>query len=112
MYRIPLTNSPNQTFRVSIPVNGENKYFVINLRYNYQASYWVMDISDEQTEKYLVAGVPLLSSTYDFANMLRQFGYKLIGNAYIAPLSNKKLSQPDNENLSSDFVLAWSDNDV
>lgn len=112
MYKVPLTNSPNQTFSTSIPVNGENKYFVITLKYNYQANYWVMDISDEQTEKYLVAGIPLLCSTYDFANLLRQFGYKFIGNAYIAPISNKKLSMPNNENLGTDFVLAWSDNDV
>ena len=111
MYKVPLSNYPNQTFSTAIPVNGQNLYFVFNLWYNYAAGYWLMTITDQQTEKVLISNLPLLSSTYDFANMLRQYGYKMIGNAYIAPKSGNKLSMPDNTNISTDFVLLWSDND-
>lgn len=111
MYKIPLTNSPNQTFEVTIPVNGINKTFVFNMWYNYFAEYWLLTISDKRTEQIIISNTPLLSSTYDFANMLRQYGYKMIGNAYIAPY-NKKLSMPNNENIGSDFVLLWGDNDA
>lgn len=112
MYKVPLTNSPNQTFEITIPVNGKNKTFVFNMWYNYFAEYWLLSIIDSQTEQFIVSNTPLLSSTYDFANMLKQYGYKLIGNAYIAPISNKKLSMPNNENIGSDFVLLWGDNDA
>lgn len=113
MYKIPLTNSPNQTFTCTIPVNGENKTFTFNLNYNYIAKYWLMSLSDTQTEQFIVANIPLLSSTYNFANILRQFDYKMIGNAYIAPISSKDAaaSMPDNKTISTSYVLLWGDND-
>ena len=54
MYKIPLTNSPNQTFSTSIPVNGENRYFVIELNYIYSCGYWSMTLTDYTTEQILV----------------------------------------------------------
>lgn len=110
MYKIPLTNYPNQTFSTAIPINGVNRYFVFNLWYNYQACYWLMTITDQQTEQVLASNIPLLSSTYNFSNLLRQMGYKNIGECYIAPLGNKRLSMPDNTNIGTDFVFCWGDN--
>lgn len=110
MYKIPLTNSPNQTFNTTIPINGENKTFIVNLWYNYQAEYWLMSLTDSRTEQILVSNIPLLSSTYDFANILRQLGYKEIGNAYVVPIYDTSLSMPNNENIGSDFALMWGDN--
>lgn len=110
MYKIPLTNSPNQTFSITIPINGENKTFVFNLKYNYQAKYWLLTIEDYETEQILVSNIPLLSSTFDFASILKQFEYKLIGNAYVVPVYNQSLSMPDNKNIGTDFALMWGDN--
>lgn len=110
MYKIPLTNSPNQTFSTTIPINGENKSFVFNLKYNYVAKYWLLTISDAATEQILIANIPLLSSTFDFASILKQFEYKLIGNAYVIPVYDFSLSAPDNTNVGTDFALMWGDN--
>lgn len=110
MYKIPLTNSPNQTFSTTIPINGENKSFVFNLKYNYVAKYWLLTISDAATEQILIANIPLLSSTFDFASILKQFEYKLIGNAYVIPVYDFSLSAPDNTNIGTDFALMWGDN--
>lgn len=110
MYKIPLTNSPNQTFSTTIPINGENKSFVFNLKYNYIAKYWLLTISDAATEQILIANIPLLSSTFDFASILKQFEYKLIGNAYVIPVYDFSLSAPDNTNIGTDFALMWGDN--
>lgn len=110
MYKIPLTNSPNQTFSTTIPINGENKSFVFNLKYNYIAKYWLLTISDAATEQILIANIPLLSSTFDFASILKQFEYKLIGNAYVVPVYDFSLSAPDNTNIGTDFALMWGDN--
>lgn len=112
MYKIPLTNSPNQTFNSTIPVNGENKTFVFNLSYNYIAKYWNMTITDAATEQILVSNIPMLSSTFDFASILRQMEYKLIGNAYVVPVYDYSLSAPNNVNIESDFALMWGDNSL
>ena len=51
LYKIPLTNSPNQTFRVTVPVNNENKTFTIKLNYNDQAKYWNFSLYDTFAEQ-------------------------------------------------------------
>lgn len=111
MYKVPLSNYPNQKFSTAIPINGENVYLRFSMWYNYEAGYWLVTIQDQKTEKDIISNIPLLSSTFDFSNFLRQFGYKMIGKAYIGPINDTTLSMPNNENISTDFVLLWGDND-
>lgn len=110
MYKIPLTNSPNQTFSTSIPVNGENRYFVIELNYIYSCGYWSMTLTDSTTEQILVSNIPLLFSEFDFIDIFRQLGYKEIGEVYIVPVKGVKGSMPNYENLGQDYVMLWGDN--
>ena len=41
MFIVPLTSEPNQTFRCTVPVNGQNMPFEFTLRYNSEAEYWI-----------------------------------------------------------------------
>ena len=75
MYKIPLTNSPNQTFRVTVPVNNENKTFTI-------------------------------------ANILRQQSYLRIGSIYVAPFQLTDNCAPDDEDLGTNYLLIWADNEM
>lgn len=111
MYKIPLTNSPNQTFMATIPVNGENKTFTITLNYNSIANYWTMNLVDSGTSQILFAGLPLLFSFYKFANMITQLAYMQIGSIYICPIQETPESMPDSENIGQKYILVWSDNE-
>jgi hypothetical protein len=104
---IPLTTDPNNTFSSTIPVNGKNVTFYFFLRWNAQANYWVMDLSDSSKNP-IISSIPLISGI----NILEQYDYLKIGKAYI--VSNDSSSQsdiPDTTNLGTQFVLVWMDND-
>lgn len=110
MYKIPLTNSPNQTFNVIVPVDEENKDLTITLNYNEVADYWSISIADTQTEKALVSQIPMLESYMDFANILIQLGYLGIGSAFVVAMQETKECRPDGENLGTKYILIWGDN--
>lgn len=103
---IPLTTDPNDTFTSTIPINGENKKFYFFLRYNEEAGYWVMDLSDENKEP-VVSSIPLISGI----NILGQYEYLKIGKAYIVKTDSSLLAdKPDVTNLGTTFKLVWTDN--
>lgn len=112
LYKIPLTNSPNQTFRVTVPVNNENKTFTIKLNYNDQAKYWNFSLYDTFAEQPILVNVPLLSSQYAFANILRQQSYLRIGSIYVAPFQLTNNCAPDDEDLGTNYLLIWADNEM
>ena len=104
---IPLTTSPNNTFTCTVAVNGEKKKFYFFLRYNTEARYWVMDLSDENKVP-IVSSIPLISGI----NLLEQYEYLQIGKAYLVKTDDSLLTDiPDDTNLSTDFALLWLDND-
>lgn len=104
---IPLTTDPNDTFSSTIPVNGENKTFYFSLRYNDEAGYWVMDLSDVNKTP-IVSSIPLITGI----NILEQYEYLHIGKAYIIKTDDSLLAdKPDTTNLGTVFQLAWTDND-
>lgn len=112
MYKIPLTNSPNQTLRFTVPVNDENKTFMCKLSFNEQANYWTMSLFDSYTEEEIISCIPLLSSQYKYANILRQQGYMRIGAVYIAPINETPNSAPDADDLGTNYVVIWGDNEM
>ena len=110
MVKIPLTNSPNQKFTCTIPVNGENKNFKFELWYNYQAEYWLFSLYDTSTESYIFSNLPLLSSNYKFYDILYQLDYMKIGVCIMLPLIVDKKSAADDKNLGTSYVMIWGDN--
>ena len=114
MYIIPLTNSPNQSFVCTIPINGENKELRFSLWYNYQAEYWLLSLSDVKSGEELIANFPLLTSKNRFFNILAQVTYMNIGMCFMLPSVDKSgeyLSQASDENIATDYYMIWGDND-
>ena len=108
MYKIPLTNSPNQTFNCIVPVNGENHNLRFTLWYNYKAKYWLMSIFEITENKEMFENLPLLVSKGRFENILCQLGYMDLGMAGVVPLIDS-LENPDNTNLGTAYILLWGD---
>lgn len=110
MYRIPLTNAPNQTFNCTIPVNGNNKEFRFDLWYNYEAEYWLLTLSDVKTEQVILSNIPLLCSNSFYYDIFYQLGYLKIGICSILPIVEDIKSMPDNTNLGTSYLMIWGDN--
>ncbi len=104
---IPLDNTPYsvQTFTVSLKGGAVNIDILLKLRYLDQYGFWLADIYDAGTEKPLVCGVPLVPGV----NLLGQYAYLDIGEAYIEAATDTDLEQPDNKTLGSTFLLIWGD---
>lgn len=112
MYRIPLTNSPNQTFTCIVPINEKNVNLRFRLWYNYHAKYWLLSLDDVKTEKAIFDNLPLLVSKGEFANVMAQLDYMKIGICIAVPLVPDLLDNPNDENLGTAYALVWGDNDV
>jgi hypothetical protein len=102
---VPLDTFPNQTWKVSVSVNGGVQTFLVALRYNAIAGYWVMTIYNSQGVL-LLDSLPMITGL----NILQQYGYLQIGSIFVLNISGTAGNYPDNTNLGSDFILAWGDN--
>lgn len=102
---MPLDNSANQTFEMTVNINGQNLTLNLELRYNEMAGYWVMTISDVNNNL-ILDSIPLITP----GNFLQQYAYLAIGKAYVIPMTATTLDYPDNITLGSTFQLVWSDN--
>lgn len=108
---VPLTNSPNQNFQVTLNVNNAILKLQLGISYNEFGQYWIMQIADNNGN-ILLADVPLITGTYPAANILGQYEYLQIGSAYMLNISNGTTANdfPNDSDLGSDFILLWGDN--
>ena len=109
---IPLTNAPNQSMTVSLPINGGSLTLKLNIRYNENGAngnFWVMNVSDRYGNL-MVASVPLVTGVWPAANVLAPFDYLRIGSAYVVNQSAGALDIPDDQTLGGQFVLLWGPN--
>ena len=106
---IALDNSPNQSFQVTVNVNGSLIKLALTLGYNAMAGYWVMSISG-LSGNLLLDSIPLVTGNWPAANLLAQFQYLGIGSVYVLNVSGPlSIDYPDNTDLGSDFQLLWGD---
>lgn len=112
MHKIPLTNNPNQTFRVTVPLGDENKDVTVRLNFNEEANYWLMSLSDSVTEQSIFVNLPLLSSRYYYCNMITQLDYMNIGSIYIIPIELSNNSAPDSFDLGTKYIMVWGENEM
>ena len=113
---IPLDNSPNQSWEVSVNVDGQPTPLGVILRFNEIAQYWVMTITD-QNGNLLLDSVPFVtgvapdgSNLNAIQNLLNQFSYLDIGSAAVLNASGIAADRPNAFDLGTDFLLLWGDN--
>lgn len=111
MFVVPLTSEPNQNFRCTIPVNGQNMPFDFTLRYNSEAEYWIIGIANAVNGQKLLSDIPLIAGFFSAANLLEQFEHLRIGAAVVVKINpDNPDDAPNGNNLGTDFALVWSDN--
>ncbi len=113
---IPLDNSPNQSWEVSVNVDGQPTPLGVVLRFNEIARCWVMTITDQNGNLVLdsvpfVTGIaPDGTNLNAIQNLLHQFSYLNIGSAALLNASGVTADRPNAFNLGTDFLLLWGDN--
>lgn len=109
MQKIVLSSTPNQTIEAILSVNGVNRNFQFFIRFNDIANYWVMRITDLDTNEVLLDSVPLLPAIDSSGNILAQYDYLRIGSAYLVAVSDEFMT-PGIDDLGTNFILLWGDN--
>jgi hypothetical protein len=105
---IPLTTAPNQSFAITLSVDGASLTLNLAFHYNEVALYWEMDIADASSNPILSA-IPLVTGEDPACNLLKQYSYLEIGSAFLINLSGTPGGNPDNTNLGSSYNLIWGD---
>lgn len=106
---IPLTTDPDQSFTMTLPIDGKNLTFDLRLRYNTEAKFWLLSITDSVTETLLLDSIPLVTGDYPAANILSQYKYLNIGSIVIVPNGSSATGDPDDTNLGTEYYMAWGD---
>lgn len=83
---VPLDNSPNQIWNISVNVDGKSIPLTVALRYNEIAQYWVMTIYDGNGNL-LLDSIPFVTGEGVAQNLLAQFVYMKIGSATLFNVS-------------------------
>lgn len=104
---IPLNTSPfsEQTFKLTL--GKKNINILLKLRYHDLYDLWHADIIDNASGQELLVGMPVVPGV----NLLGQFEYLGIGEAYIVAATPTSLQQPDNETLGTTWRLIWGEAD-
>jgi hypothetical protein len=106
--QIPITNQPNQKFRVTVPVNGVNIPLNFQVSWNEMGDYWQMDIADALTDEDLIVGLPTIVGQDPAQNLLDKFEYMEIGEAYVVPIAkNLDRDWPGLTDWGTNFILLW-----
>lgn len=108
MIILPITNQPNQTFSVKVPVGDLNLNLQFYVYWNNIAEYWQLSILNLDTGVKLIDGLPMVRGLAPAGNILHQFEYMGIGSAYLVALN----ATPDKDypglgDWDTNFVLLW-----
>ena len=106
MQIIPLDNSPNQNFDITLEVNGTNVIYNFYLSYN-PDRYWTFQVRDKMKNP-ITDSIPLFIGE----NLLQGLDYLEIGEAFLLPKSNVTQEVPDINNIGTDYYFVWRGNNV
>lgn len=107
MIQLPITNEPNQRFRLTLPRGKDNISLDFKIHWNRIAAYWVLDLGDVVTGQPILANWPLLIGEAPAQNLLRQFLHLGIGAAYVVPLSPSSADRPGLTDWGTNHLLLW-----
>lgn len=107
MILVPVNNQPNQSFRITIPQDTTNITLELFIYWNRIAEYWQMTITNALTGIELINGLPMLTGRDPVQNLLGQWDYLNIGQAYVIPVVEDAADYPGVEDWGSDFILVW-----
>lgn len=104
---LELSNSPNQTFKLTVDVDGNNITLDVFLRFNEMAGYWLMDLSKDGTA--LVASLPLVPGNNPAANLLHQYQHLEIGSMFLLKVGATEEEWPGETTLATNWAIIWGD---
>lgn len=106
-YVLPVTSQPNQTFKSVIPIGDRNVQLTFKLSFREVLGYWTMDITDKDGVM-LLSNIPLVRC----GNILAQYGYLNLGYLAVVKVNTTVSSDyPNSDQLGTDFVLVWGEDD-
>ncbi len=105
--KIPLTCQPfsTQTFKLTLAGGERNINVKLTLRYHDLYDTWTAAVTDNSTGELLIDMLPLVCGI----DLLGQYKYLELGEAYIIAATDTTLMMPDNTTLGSTFILVWGD---
>lgn len=105
MIQVPITNDPNQTLSITIPLITGNQTFQFIVRWNRAALYWQLTVS--QRGSILINNLPLITGLGLTVNILAQYAYLGIGNAYVLAVGKPASDYPQVGDWGTSFFLLW-----
>jgi hypothetical protein len=105
---LPLTSDPDQSFAISLFVDGATLTLQLRVRYCEVGAVWLMTISDA-SGNLLLDSIPLVTGVWPAANILGQYAYLGIGSTYVLNASGVASDNPGATNLGTDFIVVWDD---
>lgn len=111
--KVELKPIPNQTFKVVITFDDKKQTFFLSFSYKELCEYWVMTLQDIYQNN-LLSNIPLITGggLLEAGNLLKQFGYKMLGSMIIYKARQNDRDYPGPKDLGVDFELYWGDTDV
>lgn len=108
MITIPISNDPNQTFSVIIPLGSVNLDLEFYVFWNPFADYWQMTVRRDGVA--VIDGLPLITGKGLAGNLLEQYEYLGIGSAYVVPLAaGLDRDFPGENDWGSNFIMLWGE---
>lgn len=102
VYQLPVTNRPNNTLRAQVVVDGENREYLLALRYREVCKYWTMDVADLSGNAILV-NIPLVTGV----NLLEQMHHLGLGAAVLIDRMNTGKAAAGADELGSSVIMLW-----
>jgi hypothetical protein len=91
-------------------VDGKNLSLRFSLKFNTEAGYWILSLTDDVSGEVLIDSLPLISGVYPSANLLDQYNFLKIGSAVMVKTNpDNPAVMPDGYNLGTEFQLVWGD---
>lgn len=107
MIQIPVTNQPNQSFQVSIPIGERNVTVGFYISWNRISDCWHMSLFDVANDVAFVEGLAMVPGASPAQDLLQQLQYLQIGQAYVTPITSFAGERPGLEDWGVNYVLLW-----